>query len=66
MNEVERAKKFAEAAKEVEKAKREVKQYSSFLDSDCTLNRNMDKSARDLKFAQEKLAQAQKNLDRLK
>lgn len=66
MNEVERAKKFAEAAKKVEQAKREVKQYSSFLSSDCTLGRNMDKSARDLKFAQEKLTQAQKNLDRLK
>lgn len=66
MNEVERAKKYADAAKEAEKAKREVKQYSSYLDSDCTLGRNMDKSARDLKFAQEKLKQAQQKLDRLK
>ena len=66
MNEVERAKKRAEAAKALEKADREIKRCSSYLDSDYTSNSNMDKSARDLKFAAEKRAQAQKNLDRLK
>lgn len=65
MTEVEKAKKVAELAKKIESAKREVKQYSEFLDSDIRFSRDTTRNASNLKYAVERQKTLQKELDRL-
>ena len=66
MNEIEKAKKLSEAAKEVQKRSEPVKQFRTYCENDCLLGRDVSKSARDLKWSQGKLAEAQKKLNSLK
>lgn len=65
MTEIEKAKKAAELAKKFESAKKEVKQYSEYLDSDIKFGRDTTRNASNLKYAVERQKTLQKELDRL-
>ena len=60
----EAAKKVAELTKKVESCKREVKQYSDFLDSDIRNKRDTTSNRISLKYASDRLERAQNELSK--
>ncbi len=65
MTEIEKAKKISEVSKKLESAKREMKQYKDYLESDIRFIRDTGRNAGRLKSAGEKVQKYQKELDRL-
>ena len=66
MTDVEKTKKLVELTKKEESAKREVKQYKEFLESDMRFGRNPDNSRLSLEAANSRLDTIKREIDRLK